>query len=85
MGLFARYGHSSGLSTTVVKEGKRLVVIGSSFISMELVVAVQKRNLASIDVIGMEEFPFELVLGKEVGRALLKVCIYFENWLTAGL
>lgn len=40
---------------------------------MELVVAVQKRNLASIDVIGMEEYPFELVLGKEVGAALKKV------------
>jgi hypothetical protein len=34
-------------------------VIGSSFISMELVVAVSKRKLASIDVIGMEEYPFE--------------------------
>jgi hypothetical protein len=34
---------------------------------MELVVAFGKRKLASIDVIGMEEFPFELVLGKEVG------------------
>ncbi|KAJ3486827.1 hypothetical protein NLI96_g3958 [Meripilus lineatus] len=55
-----------------VTEGKRLVVIGSSFISMELVVAVTKRNLASIDVIGMEEFPFEAVLGKEVGAALKK-------------
>ncbi|CAL1716035.1 unnamed protein product [Somion occarium] len=55
-----------------VKEGTRLVVIGSSFISMELVVAVQKRNLASIDVIGMEEFPFETVLGKELGSALMK-------------
>ncbi|THG96203.1 hypothetical protein EW026_g5580 [Hermanssonia centrifuga] len=53
-------------------EGKRLVVIGSSFISMELVVAVTKRNLASIDVIGMESAPFEAVLGKEVGAALQK-------------
>ena len=53
--------------------GKRLVVIGSSFISMELVVAVSKRNLASIDVIGMEEFPFEMVLGKKVGAGLKKV------------
>jgi hypothetical protein len=26
---------------------------------MELVVAVSKRKLASIDVIGMEEYPFE--------------------------
>lgn len=56
-----------------VKEGKRLVVIGSSFISMELVVAVTNRKLASIDVIGQEEFPFELVLGKQVGAGLKKV------------
>lgn len=41
---------------------------------MELVTAVAKRNLASIDVIGMESVPFELVLGKEVGSALQKVC-----------
>ncbi|OCH94795.1 hypothetical protein OBBRIDRAFT_788801 [Obba rivulosa] len=54
------------------QEGKRLVVIGSSFISMELVVAVSQRKLASIDVIGQEEFPFELVLGKEVGAGLKK-------------
>lgn len=62
-----------------VQEGKRLVVIGSSFISMELMVAVQKRNLASIDVIGMEEFPFEMVLGKQVGAGLKKVSSVLES------
>ena len=55
------------------KEGKRLVVIGSSFISMELVVAVSSRKLASIDVVGQESVPFEAVLGKEVGSGLMKV------------
>lgn len=50
-----------------------MVVLGSSFISMELVAAVAKRKLASIDVIGMEEYPFEAVLGKEVGKGLKKV------------
>ena len=45
-------------------------MIGSSFISMELVVAVSKRKLASIDVIGMEQYPFEVVLGKEIGAGL---------------
>lgn len=55
------------------KEGKRVVVIGSSFISMELVAAFRNRKLASIDVIGMEEVPFERILGKEVGAALGKV------------
>ncbi|EEB89762.1 hypothetical protein MPER_12108, partial [Moniliophthora perniciosa FA553] len=54
------------------QEGKRVVIIGSSFISMELVVALSKKKLASIDVIGMEEFPFEIVLGKEVGAGLKK-------------
>lgn len=50
-----------------------MVVIGSSFISMELVTAVSKRKLASIDVIGMEEYPFQAVLGPEIGAALKKV------------
>ncbi|KAF9000628.1 flavoprotein [Cyathus striatus] len=54
------------------KEGKHMVVIGSSFISMELVAAVAKRGLASINVVGMEEYPFEVVLGKEVGAGLKK-------------
>ena len=52
-----------------------MVVIGSSFISMELVVAVSSRKLASIDVIGQEEFPFEAVLGKQIGAGLKKVWI----------
>lgn len=42
---------------------------------MEIVAAVSKRKLASINVIGMEEFPFEAVLGKEIGAALKKVRI----------
>jgi apoptosis-inducing factor 3 len=56
-----------------------MVVIGSSFISMELVQAVSKRRLASINVIGMEEFPFEMVLGKEVGKGLMKVLAYSSS------
>ncbi|KAJ6577382.1 hypothetical protein B0H19DRAFT_1119576 [Mycena capillaripes] len=54
------------------QEGKKVVVLGSSFISMEIVAAIAKRKLASIDVVGMEEHPFELVLGKEIGKALQK-------------
>jgi len=57
---------------SAASEGKKVVVIGSSFIAMELVSAISKRKLASIDVIGMEEFPFEMVLGKQVGAGLKK-------------
>lgn len=56
--------------------GKKMVVIGSSFIGMELVATVLKRKLASIDVIGMDQYPFEPVLGKEVGAGLMK---YYES------
>ncbi|CAE6419832.1 unnamed protein product [Rhizoctonia solani] len=56
----------------VLKEGKKIVFVGSSFISMELVVVASKRKLASLDVIGMEEVPFQNVLGKEVGAGLMK-------------
>jgi NAD(P)H-nitrite reductase large subunit len=37
---------------------------------MEVVVAVSKRKLASIHVIGMEQYPFENVLGREIGAGL---------------
>ena len=61
-------------SYSAAKEGKKMVVIGSSFIGMEVVGAVAKRKLASIDVVSMEEVPFQAVLGKEVGAGLKKVC-----------
>jgi NADPH-dependent 2,4-dienoyl-CoA reductase/sulfur reductase-like enzyme len=60
----------------VIQEGKRVAFIGSSFISMELVVVASKRKLAAVDVIGMEEVPFQTVLGKEVGAGLMKVCFF---------
>jgi hypothetical protein len=73
-------------SRIAAQEGKNMVVIGSSFISMELVQAVSKRKLASINVIGMEEYPFELVLGKEVGAGLKKVRKFksLSSWYSFG-
>jgi hypothetical protein len=66
----------------VAKEGKRMVVIGSSFISMEIVTTVTKRKLASIDVIGMANHPFEAILGAEIGAGLQKVyCFLFLRCL----
>lgn len=38
---------------------------------MEAAIVASKRKLASLDVIGMEEFPFEAILGKEIGKGLL--------------
>jgi hypothetical protein len=64
------------MPTKAAQEGKKVVVIGTSFISMELVAAMSKQKLASIDIIGLEEFPFEAVLGKAVGAGLKKVLFF---------
>lgn len=53
--------------------GKKLVVVGSSFIGMELVVAASARKLKEVHVIGIESYPFQLILGEKIGAALRKV------------
>jgi len=57
-------------------KGKDIVFVGSSFIAMEIVAVVMKNEPASIHVIGMETVPFERILGKEIGGALMK---FFEK------
>jgi apoptosis-inducing factor 3 len=66
--------NTDGCSYVAAISGKRMVVIGSSFISMEVVSSVASRNLASIDVIGLGEYPLQTVLGKEVGKGFKEVC-----------
>jgi NADPH-dependent 2,4-dienoyl-CoA reductase/sulfur reductase-like enzyme len=53
-------------------EGKRLVVIGSSFIGMEAAAALAKRA-SSVAVIGMEKVAFERVLGFDVGARIQRL------------
>lgn len=53
-------------------EGKNLVVIGSSFIGMEVAAALVAKA-KSVTVVGMEKVPFERVLGAEVGTVLQKL------------
>jgi NADPH-dependent 2,4-dienoyl-CoA reductase/sulfur reductase-like enzyme len=50
-------------------EGKHLLVVGSSFIGMEVASCLVDR-CKSITVIGMEKVPFERVLGKEIGALM---------------
>ncbi|CAG8469044.1 368_t:CDS:10 [Diversispora eburnea] len=53
------------------KERKDLVIIGSSFIGMEVAAMCTKK--ANVSVIGMEKVPFERILGHEIGAALKKL------------
>jgi NAD(P)H-nitrite reductase large subunit len=47
-------------------KGKKIVIVGSSFIGMEVANALAKEN--TVSVIGMEEAPLERIMGKEVGQ-----------------
>ncbi|UZJ54689.1 hypothetical protein CBS101457_004009 [Exobasidium rhododendri] len=55
------------------KQDKDVVVVGTSFIGMEVAIALAGQKKAkSVTVIGMEEVPFQNVLGKEVGAGLME-------------
>lgn len=52
-------------------KGKKIVIVGSSFIGMEVANATAADN--DVTVIGQETVPLERVLGKEVGAGLQKL------------
>ncbi len=53
------------------KKGKKIAVIGSSFIGMEVANALSKEN--TVTIIGMEKAPLERVMGEEVGKIFQKM------------
>jgi len=55
--------------------GKKVVVVGSSFIGMEIAATMCRRG-CQVSVIGMESVPFERVLGKRIGQS---VKTFFES------
>ena len=54
----------------VGEKGKKIVIVGSSFIGMEVANALAKEN--TVSVIGMEKAPLERIMGEEVGRIFQK-------------
>jgi len=67
-----KINEASQPSAVGLKE-KKIVVVGTSFISMEVSGVLAKRKVSSVDLIGMEGVPFENILGEEVGRGMHKV------------
>jgi len=57
------------------KSGKKAIVVGSSFIGMEIAATLQRRG-CQVTVLGMEAAPFERVLGLRLGLSVKK---FFES------
>lgn len=55
-----------GILGAVGDKGKKIVVIGSSFIGMEVANCLSKAN--TVTVVGMEKAPLERVMGEQVGN-----------------
>lgn len=58
--------HIQAINAAVGEKNKKIVIIGSSFIGMEVANAVAKDN--DVTVIGMETAPLERIMGAQVGK-----------------
>lgn len=61
--------HDSQTLRELSKKGKRVVIIGSSFIGLEGAMSLRKLG-SEVDVVGTEKVPFEKILGEKIGRVV---------------
>ncbi len=54
-----------------VGEGKRAVVIGASFIGMEVAASLAKGQKVAVTVVDRVDFPFQKALGDHIGKAFM--------------
>jgi NADPH-dependent 2,4-dienoyl-CoA reductase/sulfur reductase-like enzyme len=62
--------HVKAILEAIGEKNKKIVIVGSSFIGMEVANATAKEN--TVTVIGMEKAPLERVMGEEVGKIFQK-------------
>jgi NADPH-dependent 2,4-dienoyl-CoA reductase/sulfur reductase-like enzyme len=62
--------HVQKINAAIGDGQKKIVVIGSSFIGMEVANCTSKKN--EVTVVGMEKVPLERVMGEEVGKIFQK-------------
>lgn len=67
-------GDTKAITSAVTKESE-IVIIGTSFIGMEVSMALLKKEPKSVTLVGMDEVPFEAILGRDIGIAIMEVSV----------
>ncbi|KAK6905738.1 hypothetical protein I203_106569 [Kwoniella mangroviensis CBS 8507] len=67
-----RYVQDTKKITSAITKDSDIVLIGTSFISMEAAGAILKKEPKSVTLVGMDETPFEKILGKDIGNAVME-------------
>ena len=58
---------------SAISKDTDVVIIGTSWIGTEAASAIAKKEPKSVTLVGMDEIPFEALLGKEIGSAIMEV------------
>jgi len=69
--LFRTVPHVKAIVGAIGNKNKKIVIIGSSFIGMEVANAIAKDN--DVTVVGQEKAPLERIMGEEVGKIFQKI------------
>ena len=69
---FRSIDHIQDIYSKIKEESKHVVVVGSSFIGME-VAGLLVDKVESITVIGRDSFPFRKSLGEKIGKVVMKI------------
>jgi apoptosis-inducing factor 3 len=64
---YLRSFHDSRALIEKALQAKHVLVVGASFIGLEVAASLRSRGI-DVDVVGLERVPLERVMGKEVGR-----------------
>ncbi len=68
---------TKAITSKVTKESE-IVIIGTSFIGMEISMSLLKKEPKSVTLVGMDEAPFEAILGRDIGMAIMEVSVGVE-------
>jgi NADPH-dependent 2,4-dienoyl-CoA reductase/sulfur reductase-like enzyme len=71
--LTMRHVEDTKAITSKISSDTDVVVIGTSFIGMEVAAAIQKKEPKSVTLVGVDAVPFKAILGEEIGKAIMEV------------